>query len=226
MRRVKDQLDRAALALFVFDDRQHPVAAGLRREDHDGIRVLLQLAGLTQVRHRRCAAALLPFFGARQLRQRDHGDAGPLRHRVQRQRDVGHLLDAGASLCLQQLHVVDDDHVVPPRHGDRLHVGDAETASADDIKVDVLRRLDRGRCRLVVVQHHPVALDAAKVDALRLCHHAIVQLGVRGLEAKYPDAQSRPRHVHRKLRRQQRLAAARQSTEDDQVAALGVEPLV
>src|ERR1700733_5156474 len=116
---LEGQDDVADRAVAVFGDDDVRLAWPLRLlvvvllavDEHDGVRVLLDLPGFAEVGQDRALLPAALLNGPAELRERDHRDVQLASEGLEATGDLAHLFDAALhpSLVAHQLEVVDDD---------------------------------------------------------------------------------------------------------------------
>ena len=226
---VKRQRKLAQPPLFVF---QHTQFAVVRRrvlvrieiQRQHCVRVLLDLAGFAQVgqRGRGVRAA---GRGAGKLAERHNQDAVLLRHRVQVERNIGHLLEPVAPAPAQLLQVVDEHDPLPPRQRGGQDILHAPARRMDQLQIGRGDLLFPRRRPLPFLVGHFAPVDARKIDDAAVRHQAVGQLCGAGLQTVKADPLLLP-HVRRHLQRQRGFARRGPPRQHHKIPVIRVQPPV
>ena len=229
MLRLEVHSQPGAASVLVLGDLQHPggrrhAFLRVRVEQEDEVRVLLQLPALAQVVLGR---RLLAFDGRGNLAQADHGDPQLLRHPVQAHADVCHDVPALPARRVDQLHVVDEDHVKAPL--DRLGADPFQgLVVPQDPQVDLIGPHSGLSGGAEILVGELLALGARQWNAghLILCQQSVFKVFLRGLQAEESHPVSVRRHVIGELQREGRLADGAVRCDHSELSAADVQVAV
>ena len=128
--------------------------------------------------HARRILFLFALVRAAQLRQRDHGNAGLLRQRVEAHGDLRDLFKALQALILRgdDLQIIDKDHLVVVRDAVALDILNRHAGCLDLVQRQLADSRRCIRCLLPLPRIHGVCLDSLQGNPGLLRHHAVRQL--------------------------------------------------
>ena len=196
-------------------------------QQQDRIRVLLQLARLLQVVHIRLPPCAL-LLGAGELGQLYHQRPGALCISMQGAGDTGDLLcliGPGVALRLDQLHIIDEDHLEAVGLADGLNLLGGHATGPDQGQPpggEILAALSHFSPVLLV---HRLALDGIEVNADSGGHQTVRKLPLAGLQREEPHV-VRLGHVVGQAQGEGRLTCRRLAADNHHVAWLRIGALI
>ena len=222
MLRVEAELDLRAASVLVFRDLEDArfrriLLAGGPGHQEDDVRVLLQLTALAQIVHR--DLDLFALFRRRDLAQAHDRDAQLLRHAVQAHGDRRDLLVSFLALDVDQLHVIDEDHLEAPLQGPRSDMFQRRRLPDHPQRDRLAGQSDlRGLSEVFIRQFLLLGGRDRDPGQLVFGHEPVLQRLLRRLQAEEADALACLGDVHRELQREGRLAGRAVGAEDHEHA--------
>ena len=195
-------------------------------DEQDEVRILLDRAGFTEIRHHR-ALVLALLQAPVELRARHHRHHQLLGERLQRAGDLGDLRRAVLARArnVHELEVVDHDEtepvlaLEPAAAGAQL--GRGQGGVVDDEDAGVVEQPELGGQTRPVLGVQPSGADLLLIDPAERREHPHDELLGRHLHAEHHDGLPGPyRRLLDEVHRERGLSHRRASRDDDQIAPL------